>query len=215
MDVTEYIESLIEMPSSFATASWQEAYAALLLDYYEQYDGEYSLYFLLYDIDMDGIPELFISERGDWIDHIDVVYTFRGGETIFLEFGEGVSFMPHLFSGSGPVLSPAPDGVPGIIASAKGVGSIFGGNNWANLIAIDGYRLIVESRGEWIVDVAALHNLDANDINEDTVMEHTTITINGNIVSKQEYMRIFGLVYPDLRPHSITEGNIRDIIFSH
>ena len=78
------------------TLSWKEAYAALLRHYYEQYDGEYSLHFLLHDIDMDGIPELFISEQGDWIYHIDVVYTFRDGEVVFLKFGDGDSIMSFL-----------------------------------------------------------------------------------------------------------------------
>ena len=198
----------------FAATTWQDAYAALLRDYYEQYDGNYSLHFLLHDIDMDGIPELFISEQGDWASHIDVVYTLRDGRVIPLEFGEGVTFMPHLFSASGPYLTPNTGNAPGVIARIRGVGSIFGGNYWANRIVIDGYRLVVESRGEWIVDVAALHELGVSANDNDTIMAHTTITINEEVVSEEEFLRVFGSGgCPRLQAHLITEANIQNIIF--
>ena len=195
--------------------TWQDAYAALLRYYYEQYGGEYSLHFLLHDIDMDGIPELFISEQGDWVDHIDVVYTFRDGRVISLEFGEDVTFMPHLFSASGPYLTPNIDNAPGVIAGFRGVNSISGGSYWVNLIVIDGYGLVVESRGEWIVEaVSPLESsVGGNDIN--AIREYTTITINGAVVSEGEFLRVFGYrgSQPQLQTHLITETNIQNIIF--
>ena len=211
-----YDEDAAEEPKMTQAATWQKAYAALLRAYYEEYDGEYRLFFLLHDIDMDGIPELFISEQGCWVEHIDVVYTFRDGRAISLEFGEDVTFMAHLFSAGGPYLTANIGNAPGIVTRIGGVGSVFGGNYWANLIVIDGNSLVVKYRGEWIVDVAALLELGVSGNDFDAIMKHTTITINGNAVSEEEFSQKFGhrgSCVHFLRPHLITENNIRDIIF--
>ena len=196
-----------------AVVTWQEAYAALLRYYYEQYDGEYILHFLLHDIDMDGIPELFISEQGDWTDHIDVVYTFRDSKAVFLEFGEDVGFMPHLFSASGPYLTPNHGNAPGVIARIRSHGIYM-----AKLIVIDEDKLVVKYDGEWFVDRDALHRLavSGNEIDDDALVEkYTTITINGYIVSEGEFNRVFGHFneYPRMQANRITEVNIQKIIF--
>ena len=209
VNVSESTEDEVEV-------TWQETYAALLRYYYEQYDGEYILHFLLHDIDMDGIPELFISEQGDWVYHIDVVYTFRDGKAVFLEFGEGVGFMPHLFSASGPYLTPNHGNAPGVIARIWAHGIYM-----AKLIIVDENRLVVKYDGEWFVDRDALHRVVVGDeIDDDAfdalIEEYTTITINGYVVSEDEFFRVFGHgnEYPRMQANQITETNIQNIIFA-
>ena len=171
------------------TETWQETYALLLRTYSEQYDD---LHFLLHDIDSDDIPELFIFQRDDWVDYLEVVYTFRDDQSIFLELGEGVTFMPYLISGSGPFLVSAPDNKVGIIAGFTRLG----GGLSTSFIVIDGYKLIVKYQGE-----------------VSGAREYETITINGEIVLETEFQRVFGAYfYPRLRAYPVTEANIRDVL---
>ena len=164
--------------------TWQETYTLLLRTYSEKYDD---LHFLLHDIDLDGIPELFILQRGDWVDYLDVVYTFRDEQAIFLEFGEGVAFMPYLISGSGPFLVSAPDNKAGIIAGFTRLG----GGLSTSFIVVDGYRLIVKYQGE-----------------VSGAREYESITINGEIVLETEFRRVFGAyLYPRLRAYPIAEAD--------
>lgn len=69
--------------------SWQEAYRAKLIDfiyndkYYQQYTGEqfndYSM-FDIYDVNEDGIPELFISQGGSYASGVCEVYSYINGK---------------------------------------------------------------------------------------------------------------------------------------
>jgi len=86
-------EPIPEPTPSPLPITWQEAYAALLLEYLEKpsptYWYEYDIvqrYFILYDIDKDGVPELLIFFLAAGFNS-ESIYTYRDGEVSSIEGG--------------------------------------------------------------------------------------------------------------------------------
>ena len=197
--------------------TWQEAYTGILRAYYALTSENDRLSFFLHDFDMNGTPELLVvGEYNDKI--VDAVYTFRGGKTLSLDYGEGVSIAEYALSARTGV-TPTPDNVPGLITYAIGASAgAFGSSAWYNRIAIDGNRLVVDVHGRRYVDLDALHELfddfgrgsDIDDVALDTAIEaHTHYYINDSAVSAEELRRMFG-EEEGLSPVRITEDNIRN-----
>jgi len=107
----------IPMPTLDDTVveAWQEAYATLLRDYEEKTDPkrEDRMFFLLHDIDMDGIPELIVFGECD-NEMIDVTYTFADESLISLEYGENVSLSGYAI-GARRGITATVDNSPGLI----------------------------------------------------------------------------------------------------
>ena len=197
-----------------SSLSWKEVFRNLLQSYYLNYTGEYRLFFLLYDIDKDGIPELFISEQGDWKEHIDAVYKYSNGHYYPLKFGEGVTFSPHFFSASGLFVASRPDNKPGIITAWRGIGSGFGSNFFANIVMIVDNELLIKYRGEVIVDVTELLEINAKTNDFDIIEKHTSITINENEVSETEFSNLFSTYVEEwLRPILLNKDNITQYLY--
>jgi len=109
-NVNEDTSAHIDAPVLATTwTTWQEAYVALLWDYASQcpYAAEFpwaadrgwGRHFILHDIDNNGIPELFLMERGKYGDVTNsAVYTFVDGELTPMEFQDiepwGAIFAP-------------------------------------------------------------------------------------------------------------------------
>ena len=209
--------------------SWQEAYAALLRDNYAGvrysdcggYSGTNS--FLLYDIDMDNVPELFVV---DSFDYVVTVYSYRNGEVVSIEFGENDIPLAGLLHGAARMgIGPTHEGMPGFVfrdrwpsAGMFGTGVDF----WR--VVIEGDSLVIADHGEWYIDISALHELldnfgrDADpDILDAAIAEHTHLRINGDIVSEEELNRVFGRDLETggaFRRYAVDEANIIDVIGS-
>ena len=205
---------------SFRQEEWQETYESLLRDYMELSDD---LFFLLYDLDKDGTPELIVA--GEYMDELyDAVYTYRDSEVLPLEYSEKI-FTAHsvLYARGG--LTSAPDNGLGLIDYFVGPSAgAFGTSAWYMRIVIDGNRLVIDTHGERNVDVAALSELfDESEgdlgrgINVDSdmlvaaIIEHTYYYINSVAVTSDDFYRMFEAGEP-LLPLKISEANIRDII---
>ena len=129
-------EETPDIYSDFEAITWQEAYAELLR-YYAALplaDSETGWYFILHDIDQNGVPELFLVTKYD-SGHTGYrfVYSFINGRAIRLEFDDmmtdGGSFAPL-------------DGRPWVvIRHPAGAGGVY------YRMAIDGYRLIPNAIG--------------------------------------------------------------------
>jgi len=187
---------LSEQEIAEPTATWREAYAALLRQYEEKGD---LMFFLLHDFDKDGTPELIIM--GEYADNIyDAVYTFRDGEILSLEYGEGVEIAGFALAANGGVWATN-DNAPGLITYLSGASSLWGRNLFASRIIIYGDNLVVDVFGGKFVDVNA--------------QGYTRWHINDNTVSEEEFDSEFGVVLDTnarLSPLRITESNIRETI---
>ena len=199
--------------------TWQEAFAALLMENY----GEYRKRFMLYDINMDGLPEMFVS---DDIDDTITVYAFRGGVVIAIEPWDETSLL-HLFRGAARTwLMPAPEGVPGLVFGFRGASSgWFGTSVFYSRVLIEGDALVIADEGKIYIDVTTLHELFADSgwsAEADAIIqEHTHIILNGETVTEEDFRSVFGqdLLQHDQhfgpRLHEVNEDNIRDIIFGY
>ena len=181
--------------------SWQESYASILRGYKERYDY---LHFSIHDIDLDGIPELFIIGYG-----IDVIYTFRDDEALRLEYGEGIYEITIHLVAARTGITTMPTNQPGIITYGFGAGSPFGASIFLRRIVIDGDSLIVDAFGSIIIDP------------QNGYIKHL---INGIAVSETELWQKFGhsfgqqfaetgSVSPLPQTHTLTEISIQKIIF--
>jgi len=199
-------------------ATWREVYQAVLSQYHAEGGN---MRFFLHDIDSDGIPELIVA--GDF----DAVYTFRNGEMLSLEYGEGVRIADiinafHAFRLWGYA---APNNDPGLIfmqySPANGYFSIGELRYWR--IVIDGDNLFIDAYGERFVDIDSLYGMRDELFNEygvvidfDTLWtamgRYTRWYLNDNIVSQEEIHRVFA-IGEQLWPLPITEENIQDVIF--
>ena len=219
--------------------SWQEAYAALLRENHtqERFSDDGNLVdldrFLLHDMDMDGIPELFVLSTIDGfepynIDRIVTVYTFREGAVMSLEYSDEDMWLAALFSGAARTrIGPAPENMPGFVFMGVGPSAgAFGVSTYHWRVVIEGDGLAIADYGEWSIDYEALHelfddfgfNTDEN-IHEAAIMEHTHITINGNPVYEEALNRAFGgdrlvMREGEFQLFYVNEDNINDLIFS-
>ncbi|MCL2564910.1 MAG: hypothetical protein FWE24_03750 [Defluviitaleaceae bacterium] len=177
---------------------WQEAYIALLSEYAERsigywFDGESPNppggYFMLFDIDGDGVPELIVADRFHFTTYV-AAYTFLDG-LIPLEVEYFYDYGTFFFS----LLNR-----PGL-----GMESNEGVWNSAAVLAIDGYRLVSEIslyRGEW----------EENDW-------QAGWRINGECVTEDEHDRLYYSLFGDWQArnrvlhHEITESNILEAVF--
>ena len=195
---------------------WQDAFADLLRAYSLK-GGQ--LFFLLHDFDKSGIPELIIV--GKYEDEmIDIVYAFRDGEVLRLEYERGVQIAGFALSARAGVIAP-PDGVPGLITYITGASAGgFGSSSGYTMIVIDEQKLIRKYGGARSIDFHALNELFDdmgrgavdNDELDAAIREHTRWIINNIAVSEKEFDRIFGRGKTReeyrLSPLRITEKNI-------
>ena len=216
----------MSMPKS---TTWQEAFASLLRENYagERFSncGGYfgRIRFFLHDMDMDGLPELFVLNS---IDRLVTVYTFRNGAIVPIEHDEYDEYIPlfGLLHGAARMrIGPAPEQMPGFVFAEIGPSAgMFGTSSFFWRVVIDINRFVIADYGERLVDAGALHEIFDNfghDADPDELdaarQEHTHILLNGNPVTEEELDRVFGRILEigGFPCYDVTEENIRDIIF--
>ena len=182
-----------------APLTWQEAYASLLREYSERpvdWTWEAGLYFVLHDVDRDGIPELFVVKK-NYSGHVrHNVYTFSKGEIVPLE--------PVELFGSLFVLPNQPGFM---LTSPMGSGSGF-----IQMILDEG-QFIRVSEGVYHLNDAGFEKEAGDNVPwQDTYYD---LSIGGNFVTIEEFENVFGnqnerawLSYSE-----ISEANIQSIIF--
>ena len=176
------------------TKTWQEAYAELLRDYAEQKQDNL-MFFILHDIDMDGVPELIIA--GEYADEIyDAAYVFRNGKAMPLKFDEGVYIAGFALSARAGVV-PNPNNAPGLTTYIRGAAGQFGSDALYWRVVIDGDRLIIDTRGEIRVDLTT---------------GYTHFYIENTTATEEDFFRVFGR-WEWLPYFRITEDNINEVIF--
>jgi hypothetical protein len=198
---------------------WQEAYAALLRDYAEWSDY---LYFSLYDLDKDGTPELIVMGHKYYYggELIDVVYTFRNDEVLFLDYDEDVEIVRFALGARTRILA-APGNTPGLIVYEVGPSAgTFGTSIKYYRMIIDGQRLVIDAYGERYVDVETLFELFNgfgygidNDTLNAAIQRHTHYYVNNSVVPERELNRVFELG-DRISFSQITEDNIQDTVFA-
>jgi hypothetical protein len=191
------------------TEEWQNLYASLLRYYaelsFEQFDLpidlEWDWYFILHDINQDGIPELFIVMQNlSGHTNLYAIYTFSNGEATSLEFDK-IGF------GELSILAPL-DNSPWIILSyAVGSGASL------TRMKIDGNALVSDAQGLYHLSDEGFEREYAGDTIDS--FEGYVLTLDGNIVEIDSFEAIFGqfMENKQLVPHAITEANIANIIF--
>ena len=191
-----------------AFTEWRDAYAMVLKEYLQSE----RMFFLLHDFDQDDIPELIIAGEHMGED-VDVVYTFRDGEVLSLEYGEDVQIAVYLLSARCGAKA-APNNAPGLITHSMGPSAgAFGADMWYTRIVIDGRTLKADASGRRRVDVETLHTLfdnygtDTNDhaALDTAVREHTYFYINDAPVSEDELYHMFEMEGNALLPRRIAE----------
>ena len=203
-------EPIPEPTPSPLPITWQEAYAALLLEYLEKpsptYWYEYDIvqrYFILYDIDKDGVPELLIFFLAAGFNS-ESIYTYRDGEVSSIEGG----FLIYYASAY-----PQPNGDLGIILANTmrhpGVADTVS----YTLMVIDGNRLVTDT-----VLVQAWEDWhqwwDGHEIPRESGWH-----INDRKVTEEEFNAVYDSVFrgwdenSDLFPFVISEENIQEVVF--
>ncbi|MCL2377392.1 MAG: hypothetical protein FWC76_08385, partial [Defluviitaleaceae bacterium] len=210
----EMIESTpIPAPSPAPTPapqglSWQETYAALLLEYSEKPSPTYWLYdarryFILYDIDKDGIPELMIFYLAAGFNP-EAIYTYRDGEVIPIEGG---FFLYYAMAYANP------KGAPGIIlANTLRHPSIPDAVSYT-LMAIDGNKLVRET----VLTQAWEDWYQWWD--EQEVPREAGWYINDRKVTQAEFYVVYDSIFRgwdgnnNLFPAFVSEENIKEMVF--
>ena len=190
------------------TEEWQNLYASLLRYYaelsFEQFNLpialEWDWYFILHDINQNGIPELFVVMQ-NLSGHTNyyAIYTFSNGEATSLEFDE-IGF------GNVSILAPL-DNSPWIILSyAVGSGASL------TRLKIDGNVVVPDAQGLYHLSDEGFEMEYAGEPIDS--FEWHILTLNGNIVEVDLFEAIFGrfMENEQLVPYAITEGNITSVI---
>ena len=178
---------------------WQDAYASLVKDYSAL--GDY-IYFIVHDLDKDGIPELIIFGVESYYDDERFVfaYTFRDGGLLSLEYDEDLDFASYILSARARTTA-APFNAPGLVLYFIGASSgIFGASYYYTRVAVEGNRLVLYAEGKKYIDVGALNELYADfgredDIDHDVlyndIEKHTHYFVNDKTVPRKEHERMF------------------------
>ena len=209
-----------------AALSWQEAYAALLrANYAEERISDCGNFggfdrFFLHDMDLDGIPEMFVINS---IDEIVTVYTFRNDEIASLSHGEEIFLVEFLHGAARTYIGAPPPGVPGFVSMSMGPSAgMFGTSALYWRVVIDEDSLVISDVGEWRIDYAALHDLfddfgfdTDEDVLDAAIKEHTYITINDNPATEEELDNLFDRGFSEFWPRfaDVNEDNIQSVIF--
>ena len=184
-------------PQIFET--WQEAYAALLRGYMGN-DELTSIAFNLHDFNRNGTPELIVNGLDSDDEIYDMVYFFRHGEVLPLEFGEGVYVAEFALAGRGGTYDTH-GGRPGLVANVRGATSMNAPTRiFYRLFAIEDDMLVVYARGTGYY----CHDDDSR------------FYIDDEAVTMEEFDRVFGVQKSEhdrINMHQITEENIERIIF--
>ena len=170
-DVLEYEEDVLEYENSFSEAlPWQKAFEAILLEYLEIFeasgDVDYAFYyqggirgnmndywgssFAIYDINLDGTPELIIRNLAWYHPAYLAIYTFLDEELVQLELEPFGLFNPSQnFIDSNILFFSRIDDEPGINAT-----SLWGGGTWhiVSLVMENNIirpRIVMESWEDW------------------------------------------------------------------
>jgi len=218
---------------------WQTAFAELLQNNYpERYSVCGNFFggsrFLLFDMDNDGVPKLFVvygiaEERITTdldIELIVNVYAFCDGDIVPISGGHDFGLLDLLMGAARTDIQPMPRNVgPGFVFSVIGPGSAWGASAFYWQVVIDGDHMRIANTGEWIIDVAALQEIAAetggdmdDDLRDALILEHTHISINGHPFSAGAFRRMFGLNdaegrYDAFRLYDANAENIYQIIF--
>ena len=196
---------------------WQEAYVELLQKY-EKCNP--MLFFVLYDFDKSGTPELIVMGEYDG-DIYESVYSFRDGNVVSLTYDESVSIAGYALSARAGIYATL-DSSLGLITYLIGpTAGLFGTSAWYTLVVIDEDMLLVSSHGNRYVDVDALHKLfdDFGWNTDDLAALHTAIQqqtfcyLNDKIVTEDEFYRTFEMG-EKLLPSRISTSNIQEVVYS-
>ncbi|WEK54633.1 MAG: hypothetical protein P0Y55_00725 [Candidatus Cohnella colombiensis] len=66
------------------TTNWRQAYKAKIIEYIQSDKWDQTSKISMFDIDRDGVPELFAGEDYRLTNNIDMAYTFRNGKLVAL-----------------------------------------------------------------------------------------------------------------------------------
>lgn len=218
VEITEQVADAYSQNTERPMESWREAYSVLLQEYNALSD---QVFFLLYDFDKNGTPELIVVGEHDdsWI---DVVYTFRYGSVFQLDYDDNVYIAGFALSLRFGVVAPH-DNSPGLITYSIGPSAgAFGTSAQFSRIVIDNDKLVIDIHGIRYVDLYMLHGLfddfginhiGDNELNN-ALKEHTHWYINNIAISSEEFYQMF-TTDGRLAPLRITEANIADALFTH
>ena len=183
--------------------TWQETYAALLMEYAELPPiNEWTTRgFILFDIDKDGIPELIITRTAeDFFDYPDRIgtegiYTFRNGSVVRLQ-GD--------FSTYNSAFAPS-DNQPGIVVQCGLI---------TNLMVIDGNKLVTQQTLSqpcyWDDDWRWFMNIFV-DRSWRELTEQEYIELRDSFVPAWEDSELSARA--STWPAEITEANIHNLVF--
>jgi hypothetical protein len=189
-----------------AIRDWRDEFVTVLRGYplrfwdtERWYWGGYGGFFLLHDINRDGIPELITIGL-----HHQAVYKFTQNGVVSLEVGDDISFFGPFVAGGGVITYPIGN-VPGIITTTSYVFGWF-----ASLMVIEGNRLVIES------DIRSVHGFDF-----ETDLDFTNWWIDNREVSQADfYQKVDSLMGVGRQwtregiPHYLfTDANIQSVIF--
>ena len=207
----EVQEAYHQPQAACAILSWQDVFYDVL-----NRSGWYR--FMLYDMDLDGIPELFVIDSQT--DEV-TVYTVIDSMAVPLAHGDGIS-LDHLLRGAArTTIHPAPEGVTGFVFAWTGPSAgRFGTSRFFRRVVMENGALVIADYGEIYIDIATLHEhfdgfgFDADDdVLYAAIEENTHIRINGNPVTEAELLSFFGSNIMPFELHEVNADNINDIIF--
>ena len=191
--------------------TWQESFYDILANKTDSM-------FMLFDVDLDGIPELFVIDG-----HTDevLVYAFRNGTITTIKHGDEIS-LTHLLRGAArTIIGPPPQGVEGFVFANTGPSAgLFGTSRFFWRVVLYDTQLIIADFGEIYVDINGLHEkfdnfgFDADEtLLQTAIEENTHIRINGDPTTKAELFELFGETIPRFSLYEANKANIHALVF--